>query len=208
MQNIQTKLEQNGFTIKRIKVGQFDNKSNPASVEEKVSCSYCEKTFSSGKELAAHQVTHLKLATDKIFEKRLLPKNWRRGRLICVNNEKNIRCLNCWQVFKDNKSILQHWSCSDCYYYCFICGHEFPHSPKMLREHLPAVHGVSFRSVMKQFFVNRTTPSIKLSLPPTPSSSSSLPSRLPQFGVKLVRPAKLIVTPRKKKNYYRQGKVI
>ncbi|XP_075148012.1 uncharacterized protein LOC142221990 [Haematobia irritans] len=211
VQNIQTKLELNGFTIKRIKIGQIENKSETSMEledydDEEVKCSYCQKSFSSEKDLALHQVVHMKVSTAKIFEKRLLPKGWRRGRLICVNNEKNIRCLNCWQVFKDNKCILQHWSNSDCYYYCFICGEEFPHSPKLLREHMPATHGISFRSIMKQFFANRFTPTFKIAAiqPAVPWKEP-----IPQNNMKsLIQPIGAIVKPHKKKrkNYYRMGK--
>ncbi|XP_073816084.1 uncharacterized protein [Musca autumnalis] len=209
VQNIQTKLEQNGCTIKRIRVSQTETRSvspNESLLDatddtDEVSCPYCELKFPSAKLLAEHQVEHLNISSNKLFEKRLLPKHLRRGRLICVNNEKNIRCLNCWQVFKDNRSILQHWSNSDCYFYCFICGKEFPHSPKVLREHMPSVHGISFRSVMKQFYINRTIPSTKLASFSQPSLTWKLPHQT-MSSMSHHPPMHVLAPPRKKKRFY------
>lgn len=170
VKNIQTKLESNGFTIKRIKVATaattatttnqdltYNNTplelqtSTDSNTETTVSCKYCKLKFSNLKILAQHQLIHLNVSTTKIFQKRLLPKNLRRGRLITINDSKTIRCLNCWRIYRDNKAILQHWSCGDCDFYCFICGKEFPQSPKLLREHIPQEHGISYRSAMRQF---------------------------------------------------------
>lgn len=210
VQNIQTKLELNGCTIKRVKISQNETRLHPSidsadDVVADVDCLYCERKFVSEKQLAEHQVEHLNISSYKLFEKRQLPKHLRRGRLICVNNEKNIRCLNCWQVFKDNKSILQHWSNSDCYYYCFICGKEFPHSPKVLREHMPSAHGISFRSIMKQFYLNRVAPTTKLSSLSQTTSQLKLPPLVMSSNSMLVRANPI---PRKKKRYYyKDGKV-
>ena len=173
VKDIQTKLESNGFiTIKRIKVPtameQNDtfNSANEASdfsdcseeVSTPVACIYCQQKFSNLKVLAQHQLIHLNLRTNKIFQKRLLHKNLRRGRLITINDNKCIRCLNCWRIFKDNKAILQHWSGGECEFFCCICGKEFSHSPKMLREHVPAAHGISYRSSVSCSHQHQTRP--------------------------------------------------
>ncbi|XP_046804698.1 uncharacterized protein LOC111681602 isoform X1 [Lucilia cuprina] len=170
VKNIQTKLESNGFTIKRIKVPPTttDIKLDATSVsidltdtaEETstniVTCNYCKQKFSNLKILAQHQLIHLKVRVNKVFQKRLLPKQSRRGRLITINDNKCIRCLNCWRIFKDNKEILQHWSGGECEFYCLVCSKEYPHSPKMLREHVTTVHGISYRSVARGYMACQT----------------------------------------------------
>lgn len=164
-------MESNGFTIKRIKVptssdtNQDFNAPNDSvdltdntveTTDNIVICSYCKQKFSSLKILAQHQLIHLKLSANKIFQKRSLPKQLRRGRLITLNDNKCIRCLNCWRTFSDNKAILQHWSGGECEFYCYVCGKEYPHSPKMLREHVTTVHGISYRSVTREFMTSHT----------------------------------------------------
>ncbi|KAM7364312.1 uncharacterized protein ACRADG_000852 [Cochliomyia hominivorax] len=176
VKNIQTKLESNGFTIKRIKVSTSNEaQQNPnASTDplhfsddicvinddddddDIVSCNYCQQKFSNMKVLAQHQLIHLNVNANKVFPKRLLPKQLRRGRLITLNDNKCIRCLNCWRIFKDNKSILQHWSGGECEFFCSVCGKEFPNSPKTLREHVAAAHDISFRSLSREFMTNQT----------------------------------------------------
>ncbi|XP_055902853.1 zinc finger protein 652-like [Eupeodes corollae] len=114
--------------------------------EYQVKCKMCPFSSETIEELAIHQLEHLSLATWKLSERRILNKRIRRGRLIMVEEKKCIRCLNCWRIFADNKSILQHWSDGECDFFCQICGKEFATSPKMLREHIPAAHGISYRS--------------------------------------------------------------
>lgn len=116
------------------------------AVEHEVKCKMCLFSCETIEELAIHQLEHLNIAAWKISERRILSKRVRRGRLIMVEEKKCIRCLNCWRIFADNKSILKHWSEGDCDFFCQICGKEFAASPKMLREHIPAAHGISYRS--------------------------------------------------------------
>ncbi|XP_037805606.1 uncharacterized protein LOC119599801 [Lucilia sericata] len=174
VKNIQTKLESNGFTIKRIKVPttttevKQDLNTTGVSIDltensvetgaNIVTCNYCKQKFSNMKILAQHQLIHLKVSVNKVFQKHLLPKQSRRGRLITINDNKCIRCLNCWRIFKDNKDILQHWSGGECEFYCLVCGKEFPHSPKMLREHVTTVHDISYRSVARGYMACQTAP--------------------------------------------------
>lgn len=164
VKNIQNKLESNGFTIKRIKVvpsaysnAELNSATDPIETNVNlVSCKHCKEKFSNLKILAQHQLIHLKLNVNKIFQKHLLPKHLRRGRLITLNDNKCIRCLNCWRIHKDNKAILQHWSVGECEFYCFVCGKEFPHSPKLLRDHITEVHGVSYRSIKSELTTIKT----------------------------------------------------
>lgn len=162
VKNIKNKLESNGFTIKRIKIPPTNNISTDLNSQYNlddtndndniVTCNYCQQKFSNLKILAQHQLIHLKVNANKVFQRRLLPKQSRRGRLITLNDTKCIRCLNCWRTFKDNKCILQHWCDGECEYYCSICGKEFPDSPQMLRDHITDEHEVNYRTIT-QFFM-------------------------------------------------------
>uniref|UniRef100_A0A1A9UWW7 ZAD domain-containing protein n=1 Tax=Glossina austeni TaxID=7395 RepID=A0A1A9UWW7_GLOAU len=171
VKDIKSKLELNGCTVKKIKVTptlpentdedplHYEESVSPTSPEI-VSCQYCPYTGNDLKKLAEHQLGHLSIPVDKIFQKRILPTHLRRGRLIEVNSQKSIRCLNCWRIFDNNKAILTHWYQGDCDYYCFLCGKEFPQAPKMLREHVAAAHGISYRSVKRQSIIARGSPRI------------------------------------------------
>lgn len=116
------------------------------TAEHNVKCKLCSFSCETVEEVAIHQLEHLSISATKLSERRILSKRSRRGRLIMIEEKKCIRCLNCWRIFADNKSILQHWSEGDCDFFCQICGKEFASSPKMLREHIPAAHGISYRS--------------------------------------------------------------
>lgn len=131
-----------------------------------IKCRMCPLQFNSLASLATHQVIHMRLCIPKIFQKKYLHKKIRRGRLISVNGRKCIRCLNCWRVFVDNKSILEHWAMGECDFYCHICSKEFAQAPKMLREHVPAAHGISYKS--SKFHRVRLSTKIMLSMAQTP----------------------------------------
>ncbi|KAL5285422.1 hypothetical protein ACFFRR_007255 [Megaselia abdita] len=152
LEEIQNILASKGCTLLSLKDKQNLTKPSPVGrlkVSRAVSCPQCGERFPNIKALAMHQMTHINLESQNLFEKRPLEKKVRRGRLIVIQDKKCIRCLNCWKLFYDNKSILDHWSDSKCEYFCIVCGKEFPTSPRMLREHMPAAHKISFKSVKK-----------------------------------------------------------
>ncbi|XP_054746779.1 uncharacterized protein LOC129251453 [Anastrepha obliqua] len=111
-----------------------------------IKCRYCELKFESQSSLATHQMQHMRLSIPRLCDKKYLQKKLRKGRVITVQERKCIRCLNCWHLFVSNKSILSHWLWGECDFYCHICGEEFPTSPKLLRDHVQAVHGINYRS--------------------------------------------------------------
>ncbi|XP_055851947.1 uncharacterized protein LOC129916164 [Episyrphus balteatus] len=158
-----------------------------------VKCRMCPYSFETIEEQAIHQLNHLSISALKLSERRILNKRVRRGRLIMVEEKKCIRCLNCWRIFPDNKAILQHWSQGDCDFFCQICGKEFASSPKMLREHIPAAHGISYRSS-------------KILRPATLIAKKSIkteksPSKLPKLAAKVdTSPQKIRMSPSKSKS--------
>lgn len=160
LEEIQNILASKGCTLLSLKDKQNLTKPAPRvgrlKVSRAVSCPQCGVRFPNLKALAMHQMTHMNLESQNLFEKRPLEKKVRRGRLIVIQDKKCIRCLNCWKLFYDNKSILDHWSDSKCEYFCIVCGKEFPTSPRMLREHMPAAHGISFKTV-KRLLTNKPT---------------------------------------------------
>lgn len=158
LEEIQNILASKGCTLMSLKDKQNLTAKPPQAgrlkVSRAVSCPQCLGRFPNLKALAMHQMTHISLESQNLYEKRPLEKKIRRGRLIVIQDKKCIRCLNCWKLFYDNKSILDHWSDSKCEYFCIICGKEFPTSPRMLREHMPAAHRISFKSV-KRILTNK-----------------------------------------------------
>lgn len=152
LEEIQNLLASKGCTLLSLKEKHITTKSPPVGrlkISRAVACPQCGIRFPNLKALAMHQMAHINLESQNFFEKRPLEKKVRRGRLIVIQDKKCIRCLNCWKLFYDNKTILDHWSDSKCEYFCVVCGREFPSSPRMLREHMPAAHGISFKSVKK-----------------------------------------------------------
>lgn len=108
-------------------------------------CQYCRRTFSDIKQLAVHQLIHLKLETHKIGSPLVLSPSYRRGRMVPMGNNKCFRCLNCWRLYPNSQSILQHWVTGKCIFYCSICGQSFHQNPKLIRDHFPEVHGIKFK---------------------------------------------------------------
>lgn len=133
-------------------------------VSKAVTCLQCGERFPNLKALALHQPIHMQIGSQNLFEKRPLEKKIRRGRLIVIQDKKCIRCLNCWKLFYDNKSILDHWSDSKCEYFCIVCGKDFATSPRMLREHMPAAHNISFKSIKR--IMTMTKPPVRSNTPP------------------------------------------
>lgn len=121
-------------------------KSDPSQIQKgSTTCQYCRKAFADIKQLAVHQLTHLKLETHKIGSPLVLSPSYRRGRMVPMGNNKCFRCLNCWRLYPNSQSILQHWVTGKCIFYCSICGQSFHQNPKLIRDHFPEVHGIKFK---------------------------------------------------------------
>lgn len=119
-------------------------KSDP-SQKGSTTCQYCRKAFADIKQLAVHQLIHLKVETHKIGSPLVLSPSFRRGRMVPMGNNKCFRCLNCWRLYPNSQSILQHWVTGKCIFYCSICGQSFHQNPKLIRDHFPEVHGIKFK---------------------------------------------------------------
>lgn len=65
--------------------------------------------------------------------------------MVNLGTEKVIRCLNCWKLYPNSKSILDHWINGRCLFYCSICGESFHENIKSIRDHFPDVHGIKYR---------------------------------------------------------------
>lgn len=153
IKEIQNKLESNGCSL-LVKASHMQNDIKPKLPKNRalliIHCKYCGEGFPNNKFLAKHQLMHMSVSDRRIFDKKCLDKSVRRGRLIPVDDKKCIRCLNCWKLFEDNRKILEHWSNADCEFFCQICGEEFARNPKQLREHVPEVHGITYKSSRRQ----------------------------------------------------------
>lgn len=181
-----------------------DNLSEMSDDGDIVACNYCHQKFSNLKILAQHQLIHLKVNANKVFQRRMLSKQSRRGRLITLNDTKCIRCLNCWRIFKDNKEILDHWCNGECEYYCSICGKEFPDSPQMLRDHVAAEHGVNHRSISQLFM--KSPDKLVLTAKPIETTLNPLTSKT-KSGYKKPPPKvkftlKFLFSPKKYNNFF------
>lgn len=67
--------------------------------------------------------------------------------MLNVDNEQYIRCVNCWMLHKNNKSILEHWNNGDCLFYCTVCGKSFHDSIKDLQPHIEQEHCINQSSI-------------------------------------------------------------
>lgn len=65
------------------------------------------------------------------------------GRMLKIDNDNFIRCVNCGKLHPNNKSILDHWNNGECVFYCWICGKSF-HEDKIknLDPHFKTEHGI------------------------------------------------------------------
>ncbi|KAJ6640078.1 Chaoptin, partial [Pseudolycoriella hygida] len=97
-------------------------RSEPNQLHRGSTCQYCRKQFVDIKQLALHQVTHLRIETHKIGSPLVLSPSFRRGRMVPMGTNKCFRCLNCWRLYPNSQSILQHWVTGKCIFYCSICG--------------------------------------------------------------------------------------
>lgn len=64
--------------------------------------------------------------------------------MLNVEDKRFIRCVNCWMLHTNNKSILDHWNKGACLFYCSICGIDFHDNIKDLQPHFQNEHGIKF----------------------------------------------------------------
>lgn len=148
IKEIQDKLQLHGCTLTSLNSKTITATTITSSSETNQifkDCKYCKLHFASTKLLAKHQLCHLILSSWKLYEKKFINKTKRRGRIISVDKKKCIRCLNCWKIFQNNKETLDHWSNGECDFYCQLCGKEYPDNPKLLREHVFLIHGITYK---------------------------------------------------------------
>lgn len=65
--------------------------------------------------------------------------------MLNIGDENYIRCVNCWMLHANNKSILDHWNNGGCLFYCSICGKSFHDNIKNLSAHFLSEHGIKQR---------------------------------------------------------------
>lgn len=65
------------------------------------------------------------------------------GRMLKIDQDNFIRCVNCAKLHPNNKSILDHWNNGECVFYCWLCGISF-HDEKIkdLDSHFQTEHGI------------------------------------------------------------------
>ncbi|XP_031631637.1 uncharacterized protein LOC116345957 [Contarinia nasturtii] len=119
----------------------------PSSKRRKISCPYCAKIFNNDKQLATHQTAHLKIQLHQLDMVKILSPKLRRGRMLNLEDEQYIRCVNCWQLHTTNKGILDHWNNGACMFFCTICGKSFHDNIKDLKPHFENEHGIKYRSM-------------------------------------------------------------
>lgn len=67
--------------------------------------------------------------------------------MLNVDDERFIRCVNCWMLHTNNKSILDHWNNGACLFYCRVCGKNFHDNIKDLQSHCENEHGIKFQAI-------------------------------------------------------------
>ncbi|XP_055324766.1 uncharacterized protein LOC129579123 [Sitodiplosis mosellana] len=123
-------------------------RAGPSSKRQKFSCTYCTKTFADEKQLAEHNMDHLHVSLNKIDAVQVLKPKLRRGRMLNLDDNQYIRCVNCWKLHTNNKSILDHWNNGACLFYCMICEKSFHDNIKDLKSHFESEHGVKYRTML------------------------------------------------------------
>lgn len=68
--------------------------------------------------------------------------------MLNLDSEQYIRCVNCWLLHANNKSILDHWNGGACLFYCSICRKSFHDNIHELKPHFEAEHGIKFRAII------------------------------------------------------------
>lgn len=155
-----------GITIQSVQSLFDDSKRNGKDWTK--NCKYCLEFFETTKLLAKHQLVHLKIVTHKIGQVQIMDPKHRRvsetvynsiiisfefnkivisfqGRVVKLGSESCIRCLNCWKLYPNGKSTLEHWNNGKCLFYCSICGKSFHDNIKSIRDHFPEEHGIRYR---------------------------------------------------------------
>lgn len=67
--------------------------------------------------------------------------------MLNLDDGQYIRCVNCWLLHTNNKSILEHWNNGACLFYCSVCGKSFHDNIKELKPHFENEHGIKFRAM-------------------------------------------------------------
>lgn len=55
-----------------------------------------------------------------------------------------MRCVNCWKLHPNNKSILDHWNNGECIFYCWLCGKSFHENINELNAHFENEHNIKY----------------------------------------------------------------
>lgn len=91
--------------------------------------------------------------------------------MLNIGDENFIRCVNCWMLHANNKSILDHWNNGACLFYCSVCGKSFHDNIKNLRTHFTNDHGIKFRVSIKP----KATPKPKPEATPSEGPTNDFP---------------------------------
>lgn len=116
--------------------------------------------------------------------------------MLNVDTEQYIRCVNCWMLHKNNKSILEHWNNGDCLFYCTVCGKSFHDSIKDLQPHIEQEHGIQQSSVNAcRFSASIGAPTPALTAAPAVSVQPSKPPQIVKLQLKKELLKELIKMP-------------
>lgn len=132
--------------------------------------------------------------------------------MLNLDDDQYIRCVNCWQLHTNNKSILDHWNNGACLFYCSLCGKSFHDNIKDLKPHFENEHGIKYRSMFlpKSEQTKKEKPD-----PPKPLTmkiNNMVPELLNIKELKLKKPGpkthKKEVTKTAEPNYLPSGEVV
>lgn len=112
--------------------------------------------------------------------------------MLNVDNEQYIRCVNCWMLHRNNKSILEHWNNGDCMFYCTICGKSFHDSIKDLQPHIEQEHCINQTSINACRFSAHAPAAIATSV------AAAAAAAIPTSSVQASKPAPMIKLQLKK----------
>lgn len=91
--------------------------------------------------------------------------------MLNLDDEQYIRCVNCWLLHTNNKSILDHWNNGGCLFYCSICGKSFHDNIKELKPHFENEHGIKYRAafIPQMIQTKKIEPMKKIESPKKPA---------------------------------------